>query len=83
MVIEARKMGMKRCIIPYDNMNEANVVDGISIIGVLYQLHQSSHLIRNQLLSQLPNYMGIDVKLIIHNSHTSVENENMLLFHCF
>ena len=34
MVIEARKMGMKRCIIPYDNMNEANVVDGISIIGV-------------------------------------------------
>lgn len=34
MILEARKTGMKRCVIPYDNMNEATAVDGIPVIGV-------------------------------------------------
>lgn len=33
-VCKAKENGFKRCIIPYHNMNEANIVSGIEIIGV-------------------------------------------------
>lgn len=32
--IEARRLGIKRVIVPYDNSNEASIVDGIDVIGV-------------------------------------------------
>lgn len=32
--IEARRLGIKRIIVPYDNSNEASIVDGIDVIGV-------------------------------------------------
>ncbi len=40
MSIEAKKLGMKRIIVPYENKKEAAIVDGIEVIGVknLYQL---------------------------------------------
>lgn len=32
--IEARRLGIKRIIVPYENSNEASIVDGIDVIGV-------------------------------------------------
>lgn len=34
MMLKARECGMKRCLLPYENVKEAEVVDGIDIIGV-------------------------------------------------
>ncbi len=34
MMLKARECGMKRCLLPYENVREAKVVDGIEIIGV-------------------------------------------------
>lgn len=32
--IEARRLGIKKIIVPYENSNEASIVDGIDVIGV-------------------------------------------------
>lgn len=32
--IEARRLGIRRIIVPYENSNEASIVDGIDVIGV-------------------------------------------------
>lgn len=34
MMMKARECGMKRCLVPYENVREAEVVDGIKVIGV-------------------------------------------------
>lgn len=34
MVLEARKQGIGRCIIPSGNMNETELIDGIEIVGI-------------------------------------------------
>lgn len=34
MMLKARECGMKRCLLPYENVREAEVVEGIEIIGI-------------------------------------------------
>ncbi len=34
MMLKARECGMKRCLLPYENVKEAEVVEGIDVIGV-------------------------------------------------
>ena len=34
MMLKARECGMKRCLLPFENVREAEVVDGIEVIGV-------------------------------------------------
>ncbi len=34
MVIEARLLGFKRCLIPYDNLAEGSIIEGIEVIGL-------------------------------------------------
>ncbi|MCR5651885.1 MAG: YifB family Mg chelatase-like AAA ATPase [Lachnospiraceae bacterium] len=34
MVIEARKLGYKQCLVPFDNTEEGSIIEGIDVLGV-------------------------------------------------
>ena len=55
--IEARRLGIKRIIVPYDNSNEASIVDGIDVIGVEKLTDVVDYL--NGILTITPNKVNV------------------------
>ncbi len=61
MVISMRELGIKKCIIPYDNKNECSIMTDIQIIPV-----------KN--LGEVVDYLNNEIEIEPHIVHTDIDN---------